>query len=280
MCIAGVEWAEPALLLGAGWRDMTVKAEKRLSAACVKNFGRIALSRPPGHPRKRLLRKSTFRNGVKEREREQEPLEIAMKKDRAARSQAQEQSRQPAIEHLKRKEVEGTVEAFLETAFKGEAELITEFIAAGLDVNATLEGRTALMWASWRGYAEAVQVLLAHGARVEARDPEDTTALMFASDLWPKSDGHVEIVRLLLAHGAEVNAKNKNGMTAIMAASVCPWHGTGSSEHFKVVQILLAHGASVDVRDHEGKTAIHWAAEWGDPETVHILLAHGTKINC
>ena len=93
---------------------------------------------------------------MKEREREQESQEIAMKKDRAASSQAQEQSRQQAIERLKRKGVEGTVEAFLETAFKGEAELIKEFIAAGLDVNATLEGRTALMWASWRGHAEAV----------------------------------------------------------------------------------------------------------------------------
>ena len=58
-------------------------------------------------------------------------------------------------------------------------------------------------------------MLLAHGAKTEARVPLEQTALMGASEM-----GHYEIVRLLLAHGANVHAKDYAGQSAVNAAEL------------------------------------------------------------
>ncbi|MCI7698443.1 MAG: ankyrin repeat domain-containing protein [Akkermansia sp.] len=68
-------------------------------------------------------------------------------------------------------------------------------MAAGATVNTYQE--TALKMAAAEGHTEAVKLLLAAGADVNARDMNGWTALMEASDY-----GHTEIVKLLIAAGA------------------------------------------------------------------------------
>ena len=55
-----------------------------------------------------------------------------------------------------------------------------------------------------------VQLLLAHGAPVDARSRSGTTALMLAS-----SCGHAEAVRALLNVGADQAVRNAKGVTAL-----------------------------------------------------------------
>jgi ankyrin repeat protein len=66
-----------------------------------------------------------------------------------------------------------------------------------LEKNVHINGWTALMYASQKGYAEIVKLLIEKGANVNAKDDRGFTALMLASQ-----NGHKEIVELLKSYGA------------------------------------------------------------------------------
>ena len=59
-------------------------------------------------------------------------------------------------------------------------------------------GWMALMWAANNGYTETAELLLKHGANVNAKDNEGSTALMCAAD-----NGHTETANLLRRYGAK-----------------------------------------------------------------------------
>ncbi|MDD5542598.1 MAG: ankyrin repeat domain-containing protein [Acidobacteriia bacterium] len=82
------------------------------------------------------------------------------------------------------------------------------------------------------GDARAVNVLLDHGANINARGPGGLTLLMLAasSDALP-----VDIIKTLIARGADVNAKSAAGLTALDFAMQ---HGKTS-----VVEVLEKAGA-------------------------------------
>ena len=60
------------------------------------------------------------------------------------------------------------------------------------------------MMAARTGHVEAVNVLLSHGADVNAREHVlGETALM-----WAAAENHPEVVKALLEHGADVNVRS------------------------------------------------------------------------
>ena len=67
--------------------------------------------------------------------------------------------------------------------------------------------------AAYNNSLEAVKVLLAHGADVNARDDYSNTALHYAA-----SYGHDALAQALLGAGADINAKTKRGATAVAYA--------------------------------------------------------------
>ena len=70
------------------------------------------------------------------------------------------------------------------------------------------------MLAAWNGHTDIALTLLGSGAEVNAKDMEDTTALIMAA-----YKGHAETVRVLLEGGANVNGQNNDGGTALMIAA-------------------------------------------------------------
>jgi ankyrin repeat protein len=58
-----------------------------------------------------------------------------------------------------------------------------------------------------------VELLLAHGADIDAPDAAQGTALM-----WAAQTGQPAMVRLLLERGADAHARNEAGLTALMEA--------------------------------------------------------------
>ena len=112
---------------------------------------------------------------------------------------------------------------------------------------------SALQLASVEGKLAVVEVLLAHGADVNAGGG------------WPlrnaSENGHPAVVEVLLAHGADVHA---DGDWALRAAS-----GNGRAA---VVEVLLAHGANVHAGNDE---ALRTASYNGHVAVVQALRAAG-----
>jgi ankyrin repeat protein len=127
-------------------------------------------------------------------------------------------------------------------------------------------GATALMLAARNGSAAAVDALIDAGANVSASTPQGTTVLMQAV-----ANASVTITAALLRQGAEVNAADKGGATALSVAA-----SMGSSA---MARLLIAAGASVDAADKQGSTPLLVAAAAGHAETVGALIELGASID-
>jgi ankyrin repeat protein len=114
---------------------------------------------------------------------------------------------------------------------------------------------------------DAVKVLLAYGANVNAREPfKGQTALMFAA-----SEGNTAAAAMLLEFGAQIKAKSTKGYTALLFAV--------RNAHIDTVETLLAHGANVNDVAPDGTTALNMAVLNAYFELASVLLDHGANPN-
>src|SRR5439155_1301753 len=75
-------------------------------------------------------------------------------------------------------------------------------------------GEIVLMTAARTGRVGPVKALLDAGAKVDAKDHKDQTALM-----WAAADGHAAVVELLVKAGADKRARLKSGFTPLLFAA-------------------------------------------------------------
>jgi hypothetical protein len=104
-----------------------------------------------------------------------------------------------------------------EAAFNGNIEAVKQHLAAGTDMNAEPVDPpfgTPFVLAVHSGHKEIVELLIAEGADVNAKNDNDGTPLHLAS-----IRGHKEVAELLIAKGADVNAKNDNDGTPLRDAA-------------------------------------------------------------
>jgi ankyrin repeat protein len=132
----------------------------------------------------------------------------------------------------------------LEAAIEAKrSDIVAVLVEHGANLSPTFKEvyDTPLIYASERGDASCVRVLLDHGADVQERDQWGKTALMFARD--------AAIAEELIAHGADVNAVDTDGYTVLM-------HRTGNSD---IVQILCSHHVPINARNKYEQTALQLA---------------------
>ena len=124
---------------------------------------------------------------------------------------------------------------------KGDYDAVTLLIAAGANVNMTIQGEdytgyTPLHWAAQEGYVDIMKSLLTAGANPNLKsEKKKHVPLHFAADR-----GQVEAVSLLIKSGADVKATNDKGAT--------PLHSAANAEEraVDIMKILIAKKASID----------------------------------
>jgi len=129
-------------------------------------------------------------------------------------------------------------------------------------------GATPLMRAAKNGDANAIELLVAHGAGVSLAAKNLTTALMFAAGLgrgvgtfakdYATDAEMLAAAKALIAHGAEVNAVSAAGQTAMhFAAQAADANLPPPSDD--MVRLLVAQGAKLDIADKQGRTPVEMA---------------------
>lgn len=154
-----------------------------------------------------------------------------------------------------------------------------ECVKLALQAGAQIEDRepsrpmsTPLQVAVAEGEMEAIQLLLEHGADVNAPAGAEfgRTALQAATSA---EEPDLDIVDLLLLYGADVNAPpaTRGGVTALQGAAI--------RGDFQIVRMLLAREADVNATPslEEGRTVVEGAAEHGRLDMMRLLLSVGAK---
>ncbi len=106
-----------------------------------------------------------------------------------------------------------------------------------------------------------VKALLKAGADIEAKDLNDSTALMYATDR--------DIAQVLLKAGANIEAKNSMGWTALMNAAY--------NNDINMVQTLLDAGADKNTVNPDGTTALGIATQYKNIDAMRILRKAGIR---
>lgn len=124
-------------------------------------------------------------------------------------------------------------------------------------------GETPLHEAVQLSQKEKIELLIAKGADIEARDSLGLTPLHWAF-ITSKNN---EMVKLLIAKGANIDARLKNGKTLLHDARIDD------------AEQLIAMGADVNAKDNDGKTPLHVAAFWGRRDMAELLIANWANVN-
>ncbi|MGS2718802.1 ankyrin repeat domain-containing protein [Eionea flava] len=159
------------------------------------------------------------------------------------------------------------------------------------------EGNTPLLIAGVQHDWELFDLLLAHGANINALNARDrdllNTAVKIQSPslglkaidagiyvnrftpsyqgsalIYASAEGQVEIVNALIAAGALVDRQNNLGWTALLEAVVL---GDGSEPYQTIVKALLQAGADKNIKDKFGRTALYHADAQGYEKISHLL---------
>ena len=174
----------------------------------------------------------------------------------------------------------------LVAASNASAGILEKLLQAGADPNAALpEGETALMIAARAGNLDAVKVLLAHAAAVDAKESwRGQSALMLAA-----AENHAEVLKALIEHHADVRAKSvptragppnrysgyfdagQGGFTALLFAA--------REGNIECSRVLLNAGADANDTLPSGFSALTLAILNAHYELAALLLGRGANPN-
>ncbi|HMB72508.1 MAG TPA: ankyrin repeat domain-containing protein, partial [Gammaproteobacteria bacterium] len=163
--------------------------------------------------------------------------------------------------------------------------LTEQLLAAGADPESpNVDGQTALMLATRAGSLELAQLLVEHGADVNAREAwRRQNALMWAAD-----GRHAELTRYLVAHGADVHSRGvindwESQITSEPRAQYRPTGGltpliyAARSGCQGCITAILDGGEDVDRPTPDGVTPLMIAIDNFEFDAANLLLDAGAN---
>ena len=140
-------------------------------------------------------------------------------------------------------------------------EIVDLLIANGADVNAKdRTGSPPLHWAVLKGQKDIVELLIEAGADMYVRKKRGGDNLLHIAAL----RGHKEVAEMLIVKGFDVNSRNDEEET--------PFYNTAFAGHAEVAKLFIEKGADVNAKDKHGETPLDFAHG-----VVATLLSHGAK---
>lgn len=168
-----------------------------------------------------------------------------------------------------------------------DVEAMRLLLDAGADVDSpNPENQTALLTVARTGNIEAAQLLLERGATVDARENwGEQTALM-----WAAARRHPPMIQLLIDHGADINAagKDRDYQRHVTAEGRPKNMDTGGftpllyatrENCLACVEVLIANGADINLPDPDGVSPLHLAIMNANWDVAATLLDAGADVN-
>uniref|UniRef100_A0A8C9AD69 Ankyrin-1 n=1 Tax=Prolemur simus TaxID=1328070 RepID=A0A8C9AD69_PROSS len=163
----------------------------------------------------------------------------------------------------------------------------------------SLDELTPLHCAARNGHVRISEILLDHGAPIQAKTKNGLSPIHMAAQ-----GDHLDCVRLLLQYDAEIDDITLDHLTPLHVAAHCghhrvakvlldkgakpnsralngftPLHIACKKNHIRVMELLLKTGASMDAVTESGLTPLHVASFMGHLPIVKNLLQRGASPN-
>lgn len=153
-------------------------------------------------------------------------------------------------------------------SYRGYTYMLQFLIESKCDVNqttATLR-RTALHFAVLRHKMACMLLLIAAGAKIDAKDTFGNSPCHYAAD-----DGYCQILDVLIRRGVNVDIQDITSKTPLMKA-------VRNNKTDAVLKLIRAH-CNLNITDRNSDMALHYAARNGCADITDTLISAGSQID-
>lgn len=165
------------------------------------------------------------------------------------------------------------VEAFLNTARNGSKHGVESAIAQhgpAIVHVVTNKGKGAIAHAAETGRTGIIEILLKHGADINAADDDGKTPLMHAAQM-----GHPDMLAFLLDNGADIHAETLNGLTVLRFATLHKSNtrnqGRMPERKKEAIRLLVDRGANPRKPDINGLTVMEFMNRTGHSNITRLI---------